>query len=270
MTELTPRVIRTATLQDFKQKGHKFSCLTSYDSLTAGIFDEAGIEVLLVGDSAADNALGYETTLPITLDEMIPFGRAVARAAKRALVVVDMPFGSYETSPEQALENAIKIMKLTEAGAVKLEGGTRSISQIKALVTAGIPVMAHIGFTPQSIHSLGGAKVQGRGDAADELLQDARAVEAAGAFAVVLELVPASLAATVTKELAIPTVGIGAGPNTDAQILVWTDFAGLYPGKPRKFVKQYANLRETLLNAAITYRAEVAEGDFPTLENSHE
>jgi 3-methyl-2-oxobutanoate hydroxymethyltransferase len=181
-----------------------------------------------------------------------------------------MPFGSYETSPEQALENAIKIMKLTGAGAVKLEGGTRSISQIKALVTAGIPVMAHIGFTPQSIHSLGGAKVQGRGDAADELLQDARAVEAAGAFAVVLELVPASLAATVTKELAIPTVGIGAGPNTDAQILVWTDFAGLYPGKLRKFVKQYANLRETLLNAAITYRAEVAEGDFPTLENSHE
>jgi len=270
MTELTPRLIRTATLQDFKQKGHKFSCLTSYDSLTAGIFDEAGIEVLLVGDSAADNALGYETTLPITLDEMIPFGRAVARAAKRALVVVDMPFGSYETSPEQALENAIKIMKLTEAGAVKLEGGTRSISQIKALVTAGIPVMAHIGFTPQSIHSLGGAKVQGRGDAADELLQDARAVEAAGAFAVVLELVPASLAATVTKELAIPTVGIGAGPNTDAQILVWTDFAGLYPGKQRKFVKQYANLRETLLNAAITYRAEVAEGEFPTLENSHE
>ena len=270
MTELTPRVIRTATLQDFKQKGHKFSCLTSYDSLTAGIFDEAGIEVLLVGDSAADNALGYETTLPITLDEMIPFGRAVARAAKRALVVVDMPFGSYETSPEQALENAIKIMKLTGAGAVKLEGGTRSISQINALVTAGIPVMAHIGFTPQSIHSLGGAKVQGRGDAADELLQDARAVEAAGAFAVVLELVPASLAAAVTKELAIPTVGIGAGPNTDAQILVWTDFAGLYPGKPRKFVKQYANLRETLLNAAITFRAEVAEGDFPTLENSHE
>jgi len=270
MTELTPKVIRTATLQDFKLKGHRFSCLTSYDSLTAGIFDEAGIEVLLVGDSAADNALGYETTLPITLDEMIPFGRAVARAAKRALVVVDMPFGSYESSPAQALENAIKIMKLTGAGAVKLEGGTRSVEQIKALVTAGIPVMAHIGFTPQSIHSLGGAKVQGRGEAADELMEDARAVQTAGAFAVVLELVPASLATEVTKELAIPTVGIGAGSGTDAQILVWTDFAGLYPGKARKFVKQYANLRETLLGAAATYRREVANGTFPTIDNSHD
>jgi 3-methyl-2-oxobutanoate hydroxymethyltransferase len=270
MTELTPKVIRTATLQDFKLKGHRFSCLTSYDSLTAGIFDEAGIEVLLVGDSAADNALGYETTLPITLDEMIPFGRAVARAAKRALVVVDMPFGSYESSPAQALENAIKIMKLTGAGAVKLEGGTRSVEQIKALVTAGIPVMAHIGFTPQSIHSLGGAKVQGRGEAADELMEDARAVQTAGAFAVVLELVPASLATEVTKKLAIPTVGIGAGSGTDAQILVWTDFAGLYPGKARKFVKQYANLRETLLGAAATYRREVANGTFPTIDNSHD
>lgn len=270
MTELTPKVIRTATLQDFKSKGHKFSCLTSYDSLTAGIFDEAGIEVLLVGDSAADNALGYETTLPITLDEMIPFGRAVARAAKRALVVVDMPFGSYEQGPELALEGAIKIMKLTGAGAVKLEGGKRSITQISALVTAGIPVMAHIGFTPQSIHSLGGAKVQGRGDSADELMEDARAVQAAGAFAVVLELVPASLATEVTKELAIPTVGIGAGSGTDAQILVWTDFAGLYPGKPRKFVKQYADLRETLLGAATSYRSEVANGTFPSIENSHE
>jgi 3-methyl-2-oxobutanoate hydroxymethyltransferase len=270
MTELTPKVIRTATLQDFKLKGHRFSCLTSYDSLTAGIFDEAGIEVLLVGDSAADNALGYETTLPITLDEMIPFGRAVARASKRALVVVDMPFGSYESSPAQALENAIKIMKLTGAGAVKLEGGARSVEQIKALVTAGIPVMAHIGFTPQSIHSLGGAKVQGRGEAADELMEDARAVQTAGAFAVVLELVPASLATEVTKELAIPTVGIGAGSGTDAQILVWTDFAGLYPGKARKFVKQYANLRETLLGAAATYRREVANGTFPTIDNSHD
>ena len=270
MTELTPRVIRTATLQDFKQKGHKFSCLTSYDSLTAGIFDEAGIEVLLVGDSAADNALGYETTLPITVEEMIPFGRAVARAAKRALVVVDMPFGSYEAGPETALENAIKIMKLTGAGAVKLEGGLRSVEQIKALVTAGIPVMAHIGFTPQSIHSLGGAKVQGRGEGAELLMEDAKAVEAAGAFAVVLELVPATLAEALTKELHIPTVGIGAGPGTDSQILVWTDFAGLYPGKPRKFVKQYANLRDTLINAASRYHADVAEGVFPTNEHSHE
>jgi 3-methyl-2-oxobutanoate hydroxymethyltransferase len=214
--------------------------------------------------------LGYETTLPITVEEMIPFGRAVSRAAKRALVVVDMPFGSYETGAEQALENAIKIMKLTGASAVKLEGGTRSVKQIEALVTAGIPVMAHIGFTPQSVHSLGGAKVQGRGESAQVLIEDALAVQAAGAFSVVLELVPAALASEVTKLLEIPTIGIGAGSGTDGQILVWTDFAGLYPGKARKFVKQYANLRSTLLEAASSYRQEVADSVFPAEEHSHD
>jgi 3-methyl-2-oxobutanoate hydroxymethyltransferase len=270
MHEINPKVVRTGTLLEFKQANRKFSCLTSYDSLTSGIFDEAGIDVLLVGDSAADNVLGYETTLPITVDEMIPFGRAVSRAAKRALVVVDMPFGSYESGPEEALANATRIMKLTGASAVKLEGGLRSTSQIKALVTAGIPVMAHVGFTPQSVHSLSGAKVQGRGDSAQELIDDAMAVQEAGAFAVVLELVPASLASLVTKQLFIPTIGIGAGASTDGQILVWTDFAGLYPGKPRKFVKQYADLRSTLLQAATSYREEVAEGVFPSESNSHE
>ena len=270
MTELTPRVIRTTSLQEFKNKGEKFSCLTSYDFLTAGIFDEAGIEVILVGDSAADNALGYKTTLPITVTEMIPFGRAVAGAVKRSLVVVDMPFGSYEESPEAALSNAIRIMKETNAGAVKLEGGFRSVEQIKKLTTAGIPVMAHIGFTPQSVNTLGGAKVQGRGDSADALIADAKAVEEAGAFAVVLELVPAELASEVTELLQIPTIGIGAGSGTDGQILVWTDFAGLFPGKPRKFVKQYANLRETLLEAAKTYRADVSDGSFPAAEHSHQ
>jgi len=270
MTELTPRVIRTTSLQEFKNKGEKFSCLTSYDFLTAGIFDEAGIEVILVGDSAADNALGYKTTLPITVTEMIPFGRAVAGAVKRSLVVVDMPFGSYEESPEAALSNAIRIMKETNAGAVKLEGGFRSVEQIKALTTAGIPVMAHIGFTPQSINTLGGAKVQGRGDGAEALIADAKAVEEAGAFAVVLELVPAELAIEVTALLQIPTIGIGAGSGTDGQILVWTDFAGLFPGKPRKFVKQYATLRETLLEAAKTYRADVSDGSFPASEHSHQ
>jgi 3-methyl-2-oxobutanoate hydroxymethyltransferase len=269
MHEISPKIVRTATLKDFKNSNRKFSALTSYDSLTSAIFDEAGIDVLLVGDSAADNVLGYETTLPITVDEMIPFGRAVARAAKRALVVVDLPFGSYETGIDEALSNAIKIMKLTGAGAVKLEGGQRSISQISALVTAGIPVMAHIGFTPQSIHTLGGAKIQGRGDGAEELIADALAVQEAGAFAVVLELVPAALATEVTKLLEIPTIGIGAGSGTDGQILVWTDFAGLYPGKPRKFVKQYADLRSTLLSAASNYRAEVAEGIFPSEKQSH-
>jgi 3-methyl-2-oxobutanoate hydroxymethyltransferase len=270
MHEITPKVVRTGTLLEFKQEHRKFSCLTSYDSITSGIFDEAGIDVLLVGDSAADNVLGYETTLPITVDEMVPFGRAVSRAAKRALVVVDMPFGSYETGPEDALTNAIKLMKLSGASAVKLEGGLRSTEQIKALVTAGIPVMAHIGFTPQSVHSLSGAKVQGRGDSAQELIEDALAVQEAGAFAVVLELVPAKLATEVTEQLHIPTIGIGAGSGTDGQILVWTDFAGLYPGKPRKFVKQYADMRGALLQAAFNYRREVAEGVFPTEANSHE
>ena len=270
MTEITPKLIRTATLAQFKAEGRKFSCLTSYDSLTAGICDEAGIEVLLVGDSAADNALGYETTLPITVDEMIPFGRAVARASKRALVVVDMPFGSYEQGPESALENAIKLMKTTGASSVKLEGGERSAEQIKALTTAGIPVMAHIGFTPQSIHNLGGFKVQGRGEGREQLIADAKAVQEAGAYAVVLELVPAELATELTKELAIPTIGIGAGSGTDGQILVWTDFAGLYPGKPRKFVKQYASLRDTLLKAASEYRNEIAEGKFPSESHSHD
>jgi 3-methyl-2-oxobutanoate hydroxymethyltransferase len=257
-------------LQEFKNSKQKFSCLTSYDFLTAGIFDEAGIEVILVGDSAADNALGYKTTLPITVSEMIPFGRAVAGAVSRSLVVVDMPFGSYEESTEVALNNAIRIMKETNAGALKLEGGVRSFEQIKALTTAGIPVMAHIGFTPQSINTLGGAKVQGRGDGADALIEDAKAVEVAGAFAVVLELVPAELASEVTEMLQIPTIGIGAGAGTDGQILVWTDFAGLFPGKPRKFVKQYANLRDTLLTAAKSYRSEVSEGTFPTEDHSHQ
>ena len=264
MTEaLLPKKVRTSHLAEFKKAGQKFSCLTSYDSITAGIFDEAGIEVILVGDSAADNALGYTTTLPITVDEMIPFGRAVSGAVTRGLVVVDMPFGSYEVSAEQALENAIRIMKVTGADAVKLEGGVRSISQIEALTTAGIPVMAHIGFTPQSVNNLGGFKVQGRGEGADELMADAMAVSSAGAFAVVLELVPAELAKLVTQECGIPTIGIGAGPDTDGQILVWTDFAGLSSHKPKKFVKQYAQLRTTLVQAAREYRSDISEGIFP-------
>ena len=260
---LSPRKVRTRHLAEFKAAGQKFSCLTSYDQLTAGIFDEAGIEVILVGDSAADNALGYTTTLPITVDEMIPFGRAVAGAVQRALVVVDMPFGSYESGASDAMANAIKIMKTTGADAVKLEGGVRSVEQIKALTTAGIPVMAHIGFTPQSVNGLGGFKIQGRGEGADALLADALAVAEAGAFAVVLELVPADLAKQVTQTCGIPTIGIGAGPHTDGQILVWTDFAGLSGHKPKKFVKQYAQLRETLIAAARAYRSEIASGEFP-------
>jgi 3-methyl-2-oxobutanoate hydroxymethyltransferase len=265
---LLPKKVRTSHLAEFKRAGQKFSCLTSYDQLTAAVFDEAGIEVILVGDSAADNALGYSTTLPITVDEIIPFGRAVAGAASRALVVVDMPFGSYELSAEQALQNAIQIMKSTGADAVKLEGGVRSATQIKAITTAGIPVMGHIGFTPQSVNNLGGFKVQGRGDGEDALVADAVAVAEAGAFSVVLELVPAELAKRVTETCGIATIGIGAGPATDGQILVWTDFAGLSGHKPKKFVKQYAQLRDTLSAAARQYRDEVHSGVFPEPERS--
>jgi len=262
LNEITPKKVRTLTLAEFKVAGQKIACLTSYDALTAGIFDAAGIDVLLVGDSAADNSLGYKTTLPITLDEMISFGRAVAGAASRALVVVDLPFGSYETGPADALASAIRVMKETGAAAVKLEGGERSSEAIKAITEAGIPVMAHIGFTPQSVHNLGGFKVQGRGDSAEQLRADAFAVQSAGAFAVVLELVPANLATEVTSALSIPTIGIGAGNQTDGQILVWTDFAGLHAGKPRKFVRQYANLHGVLSSAAASYRQDVKTANF--------
>lgn len=267
---VSPKIVRTSHLKEFKQAGHKFSCLTSYDHLTAGIFDEAGIEVILVGDSAANNSLGYSSTLPITVDEIIIFGRAVASAARRALVVVDMPFGSYETGAKEALSNAIKIMKQTGAAAVKLEGGARSAAQIKAITEAGIPVMAHIGFTPQSVNGLGGYKVQGRGAAAEQLLEDAKAVELAGAFAVVIEMTPAPIAQEVSSQISIPTIGIGAGPNTDGQILVWTDFAGLNGTNVPRFVKLYSNLRADLLAAAKEYRDEVASGSFPATENTFE
>lgn len=267
---INPSVIRTAHLQEFKQAGQKFSCLTSYDHLTAGIFDEAGIEVLLVGDSAANNSLGYSDTLPITIDELIIFARAVASATKRALVIVDMPFGSYETGAEDALRNAIRIMKETGADGVKLEGGVRSQDQIRAIVQAGIPVMGHVGFTPQSVNALAGYRVQGRGESATELMSEAKAVEAAGAFAVVIEMTPAEIAGEVTRALSIPTIGIGAGAQTDSQILVWTDFAGLNTDRVPKFVKQFANLRADLLNAAIAYKSEISSGKFPTAEHSFE
>ena len=267
MTEHTPKIVRTSTLLEFKQQGRKIACLTSYDSMTAGIFDRAGIDVLLVGDSAANTVLGFDSTLPITLEEMIPFGRAVAGAANRALVVIDLPFGSYETGTSEALANAIRVMKQTNAAAVKLEGGVRSADQIRTLVEAGIPVMAHIGFTPQSVNSLGGFKVQGRGEGADELMADAVAVEDAGAFAVVLEMVPAELASEVSRKLSIPTIGIGAGAGTDGQILVWQDFAGLHSGRTAKFVKQYAQLSEVLGSAAANYLSDVQTGTFPAKEH---
>jgi 3-methyl-2-oxobutanoate hydroxymethyltransferase len=261
--------IRTSTLASYKQAGTKFACLTSYDHLTAEIFDAAGIEVLLVGDSAGNTVLGHENTLEVSIEEMISFGKAVATAAKHSLVVIDMPFGSYEISPEQAVASAIKLMKQTGAEAVKLEGGSSRVPQINAIVAAGIPVMGHIGFTPQSVHALGGFKVQGRGDASDALMKEAKALEQAGVFAMVLEMVPANLAKEITEIVQVPTIGIGAGNETDGQILVWQDFAGLSTGS-RKFVKQYLNLRTELAAAATNYREEVQGKLFPGVEHSFE
>lgn len=264
-----PRV-RTHHLLALKQEGARWSMLTSYDQFTAAIFDEAGIEVLLVGDSAGNNVLGYETTLPVTVDDLLPLVRAVSGAARRALIVADLPFGSYQRDPAQAFDTAVRFMKEGRAHAVKLEGGASMAPTVEHLTTAGIPVMAHIGFTPQSEHTLGGYKVQGRGAGADQLIADAEALQEAGAFAVVMEMVPAPLAARVTATLRIPTVGIGAGPDCDAQVLVWQDFAGLRGGRMARFVKQYADLRGTLLEAARDYRADVVAGTFPGPEHSFE
>ncbi|MGV8886201.1 MAG: 3-methyl-2-oxobutanoate hydroxymethyltransferase [Microbacteriaceae bacterium] len=269
MAEPTKRV-RTRHFQNAKANGIKITGLTSYDQLTASIFDEAGIDFLLVGDSAGNTVFGYETTLPVTIDELIPLTRAVAGSVKRALVVADMPFGSYETGADEALHTAFRFMKETGAHAVKLEGGVRSAEQIQRIVSAGIPVMAHIGFTPQSEHGLGGHVIQGRGEGADALLADAHAVEKAGAFAVVLEMVPSGVAQQITHELSIPTISVGAGPHTDGQLLVWTDWAGLTTGRIPKFVRQYADLRGVLTDAAKAYRADVESGAYPAPEHEYE
>ncbi|MFC8618807.1 3-methyl-2-oxobutanoate hydroxymethyltransferase [Micromonospora purpureochromogenes] len=262
------RRVRTRDLIAAKERGDRWAMLTSYDQYTASIFDAAGIPVLLVGDSAANNVFGYETTLPVTAEELLPLVRAVVRATKHSLIVGDLPFGSYEEGPTQALRTAVRFMKEGGCHAVKLEGGRRCADQIAAIVGAGIPVMAHIGFTPQSEHTLGGYRVQGRGDAADEVLADARAVAEAGAFAVVLEMVPGEVAKRITAELPIPTVGIGAGPDTDAQVLVWQDMAGLRTGKAPRFVKRYADLAGTLSEATRRFADEVRGGEFPAAEHT--
>ncbi|WP_405099277.1 3-methyl-2-oxobutanoate hydroxymethyltransferase [Micromonospora sp. NBC_01412] len=262
------RRVRTRDLLAAKERGERWSMLTSYDQYTASIFDAAGIPALLVGDSAANNVFGYETTLPVTVDELLPLVRAVVRATRQALVVGDLPFGSYEEGPTQALRTAVRFMKEGGCHAVKLEGGRRCAAQIAAIVDAGIPVMAHIGFTPQREHTLGGYRVQGRGDAADDVLADARAVTEAGAFAVVLEMVPGEVAGRVTAELPIPTVGIGAGPDTDAQVLVWQDMAGLRTGKAPRFVKRYAELAGALTDATRRFADEVRGGEFPAAEHT--
>ena len=261
--------VRTRHFGRAKEQGIKITGLTSYDYLSASIFDSAGIDFLLVGDSAGNAVFGYDTTLPVTIDELIPLCRAVARAAKRAFVIADLPFGSYEAGPEDALHSATRFMKEAEAHAVKLEGGQRSAKQIKRIVRAGIPVMAHIGFTPQSEHGLGGHMIQGRGDSAKHLLDDAHAVEEAGAFAVVLEMVPSNVAARVTKELVIPTISVGAGPHCDGQLMVWTDWAGFTMGRIPRFVKQYAAIGQTLLDAATSFKDEVEAGVYPAIEHEY-
>ncbi|MGO3022893.1 MAG: 3-methyl-2-oxobutanoate hydroxymethyltransferase [Brevibacterium sp.] len=263
-----PRRIRTLDLIKAKAEGRRWAMLTSYDQYTAALFEQAGVEALLIGDSAANNVYGHATTLPVTVDELIPLARAVASATSRALIVADLPFGSYEISDEQAVATAVRFMKEAGVHAVKLEGGARMASRIKAITTAGIPVMAHIGFTPQAEHNLGGYKVQGRGDAGGALLEDARAVAEAGAFSVVMEMVPSGLAGQVTSELTIPTVGIGAGADCDAQVLVWQDMAGLRTGTAPRFVKRYADLHSVLTEAVGTYVDEVKSGVFPEPERS--
>jgi len=255
--------VRTHHLRDFKERGEKFTMLTAYEQYAAATFDEAGIEVLLVGDSASNNVFGNETSLPVTVDELIPLTRAVSRSVMRSLVVGDLPFGSYQASPEQAYLTATRFMKEGGAHCVKLEGGTEMVPQIERLARGGIPVMAHIGFTPQSEHALGGYRVQGRGDTADRVLSDAHAVQGAGAFAVVMEMVPGDVATQVTKELEIPTIGIGAGNGCDGQVLVWQDAFGLRTGKMARFVKQYADVHTVLLDAARAYADDVRAGTFP-------
>src|SRR5688500_6777543 len=262
--------VRVHHLRQAKERGEKWAMLTAYDTVSASVFEEAGIPVLLVGDSAGNVVLGHTSTVPVAVDDILLLTKAVTRSTKRTLVVADMPFGSYEAGPDQALATAFRFLKEGGAQAVKLEGGVRVAPQIAKLVEAGIPVMAHIGFTPQSEHALGGFRVQGRGAGAEKLLEDAHAVQEAGAFAVVLEMVPAEIAGQVTKELAIPTVGIGAGVDCDAQVLVWPDMAGFTGGRVPKFVKKYADLRAELLRAAKEYADDVRGGTFPGPEHSFE
>ncbi|HEX4659290.1 MAG TPA: 3-methyl-2-oxobutanoate hydroxymethyltransferase [Streptosporangiaceae bacterium] len=264
------RRITIRDLQAATARGERWSMLTSYDTLTAGIFEQAGVRALLVGDTSAEMVLGYPDTVSMTMDELVPMVQAVVRGTRTALVVADLPFGSYQAGPAVALANAVRHLKEGGAQAVKLEGGRRVLPQVETMTGAGIPVMGHLGMTPQSVNVLGGVRrIQGRGDAGDELLADALALEAAGAFAVVLESVPAALGRRVSEALRIPTVGIGAGPDCDAQILVWQDMAGLTTGRLPRFVKRYTDTHDRLLDAARRYATEVADRRYPDHAHSY-
>lgn len=267
----TVKKVRTVHLAQAKATGQKFSMLTCYDALTAQVFDRAGIEILLVGDSAANVVLGYESTLTITLDEMIPLVAAVSRGASRAMVVADLPFGSYEQSPQQAVASAVRLMKEGGAHAVKIEADASMTEWIRALVRAGIPVVAHVGFTPQSEHALGGFRVQGRGEAAERVLADAVALAEAGAFCVLMEMVTAEVARRVDDAVgAVPTIGIGASNVTTGQVLVWQDMMGLRSGRVPRFVKQFAQIGKVMEDAARAYRDQVRSGEFPAAEHTFE
>jgi 3-methyl-2-oxobutanoate hydroxymethyltransferase len=263
--------VRIQDLWAAKRRGEKWAMLTAYDYSTAALLDTAGIPVLLVGDSAANVVYGYDTTVPVAVEELVPLVRGVVRGARRALVVADLPFGSYQSSPAQALDTAAAFLKQAGAHAVKLEGGRRVAPQVEALVAAGVPVMGHLGLTPQSVHAMGGYSVQGRGEHGELLLEDAKALEAAGAFAIVLEVIPAELAAQVTAVTSVPTIGIGAGPACDAQVMVWQDMAAfrIPGGGAPKFVKTYADLGERLREAARDFAEEVRSGAYPGPQHAY-
>ncbi|MFC6354133.1 3-methyl-2-oxobutanoate hydroxymethyltransferase [Rothia nasimurium] len=263
---LSVKKVRTVHLQQAKDAGERFAMLTSYDALTATIFDRAGIELLLIGDSAGNNVLGHESTLTITVDEMLPLVKAVSSAAQRAMVVADLPFGSYEQSPAQAVATAVRFMKEGGAHAVKMEATAHHTEHVRAMVAAGIPVMAHIGFTPQSEHALGGYRVQGR-DGGQVLKETALALEEAGAFCLLMEMTRSDVAAEIDASVRIPIIGIGAGADVSGQVLVWQDAFGLRQGKMARFVKQYANLYDTLFEGASAYRADVRSGAYPAAEH---
>lgn len=263
---------RRVTMRDLAlatSRGEKWPMITAYDAMTARIFDEAGIPALLVGDSAAMVVYGHDSTLPVTVEDLLPLVQAVVRGSSRALVIADLPFGSYQESPAQALRTASIFMKQGGAQAVKLEGGAFVLPQVEALAAAGIPVIGHLGLTPQSVNLFGGYRVQGRGESGDLLMRDAKAMEAAGAAAIVLEVVPADLAARVSDMLSIPTIGIGAGPSTDAQVIVWQDLVGLSAGPAPRFVKQYADIRSTISDAVSSWAGDVINGSYPAEEHSY-
>lgn len=264
---------RRVTIHDvraYKERGERFAMVTAYDFLSAQILDQAGVPVLLVGDSLGMVVLGYDSTLAVTMDEMLHHTRAVSRGSERAVVVGDMPFGSYQASPDEGFRNATRFLKEAGANAVKLEGAGPVVDLTARLVAAGVPVMAHLGLTPQSVNQFGGFKVQGRDDAAaDRIADDARALADAGAFALVLEAVPAELGSRITAEVAIPTIGIGAGAGTDGQVLVYHDLLGFTAGRLPRFVKPYADLRQTITDAVKSFAAEVASGDYPGPEHSY-